>query len=124
MVPRAVDIKNQPDASLSRNVLLRRRLYPGLFLWLGNLLLWIIISLIKGVDIEEARRISGYFWLLFFGVYLIQAIPFLFFLQGNFKNRTASNLILVALLPFLILVALWMFFLFGGALTPAGGGFK
>jgi hypothetical protein len=100
------------------NRFLRKRIYISVALWLGNVLLWIVAASIKGVSINEARTISGWFWLSFFAVSALQAIPVWMFLNRRFPERRFGNAALVISLPLLILAGLWIFFLVGGSLTP------
>jgi len=105
---------------MNSNFLRQNRFYPSLLIWLVNVGLWVVISIIKGVDINEARKISAVFWIMFFSLYVFQAIPFFIFLKRNFENKLISNFILVVFMPILILLSIWSFFLFGAALTPTG----
>jgi len=107
-----------------KNFLLRKRLHLSLLIWFGNVLLWVVISIIKGISINEARSPSVMFWILFLSVYTIQALPYWLFLNRNFVDKRVSNIVLMVSMPFMILVRLWVFFLFGGSFSPTGGSFK
>lgn len=102
------------------NILLRKRFYISLVIWFVNVLVW---SIITSVYMEESP-LPGIFWLLFLTAYVIQAVPLWLILNTYFREKKQSNLALVSLMPFLILVGLWLFFLVDAALKSSLGGLR
>ncbi|MHB0866816.1 MAG: hypothetical protein ACYC6B_00060 [Thermoleophilia bacterium] len=89
---------------MEKNIFMRERLYISLSIWLGNVVIWTVLTLFV---IEDSLG-AGWFWLMFFSAYAIQAIPYWLFLNKNFSDRGRGNLTLVVSMQFLILLGFWI----------------
>lgn len=85
------------------NFILRSRAYISFLIWLVNVVLFNVLLL-------SIKRISnpGLLLLLILLAYGIQAVPFWYYLKKHFSEYRHGNIVIVATMPILIILGVWI----------------